>query len=70
MLRCSAEPVDRADIDDLDVVVLGVDGDDDVVDAGNGYMRTETEQLTLSVYTANSMSRRSQNISKFSLTFK
>lgn len=37
LLRCSAEPVDRAEIDDLDVVVLGVDGDDDVVDAGNGY---------------------------------
>lgn len=41
MLRCSAEPVDRADIDDLDVVVLGVDGDDDVVDAGNGYINGE-----------------------------
>lgn len=36
LLRCSAEPVDRADIDDLDVVVLGVDGDDDVADAGSG----------------------------------
>lgn len=48
LVLCSAEPVDRADIDDFDVAVLCVD-DGVAVDAavGNGYRNENSLDISL-----------------------